>query len=592
VWSARLVYGPVARIEVVVVRKSVPTLSDEQVSEMLRLVEGSDGVELKLTVPDSDQRSAVAALDMDVLDAQVRQVAFFDTPELTLNDHGVVVRARRVQGKPGDSIVKLRPIVPDDIPATVRESPSFGIEVDAMPGGFVCSGSMKAKVDPAKAKEAFTGRRPIAKLFTKEQRDFYADHAPDGIALDDLSMLGPISIMKLKFTPGDFGRRLVAELWFYPDGSRILELSTKCGTDEAFEVAAETRSFLEGRGVDLAGEQQTKTKTALDFFAAELSAAARPQEDAMTETVSTGAEPDRRRRVIDELRVMPGTPANLEGRATRWAGGDDFAELSADELDTTAKAVRAEGIEQLKEAQELLWASDTHSLLLVFQAMDAAGKDSTIEHVMSGVNPQGVQVVSFRSPSSEELDHHFLWRISKNAPERGRIGIFNRSQYEEVVALKVHPEWLEKQKLPPGDRGPGFWADRYEDLNAFERHLARNGTKIVKFFLHVSKAEQKRRFMARLDNPDKQWKFKAGDVAVRAHWDAYMQAYEDAITATSTEWAPWFVLPADNKHVMQAMTATIIVDAITSLGLEYPTVSDEDREDNARARKVLEAEAD
>ena len=310
----------------------------------------------------------------------------------------------------------------------------------------------------------------------------------------------------------------------------------------------------------------------------------------MTEIVSPEAGPDRRRRIIDELRVMPGTPANLEGRATRWAGGDDFADLSADELDVTAKAVRAEGIEQLKDAQELLWASDTHSLLVVFQAMDAAGKDSTIEHVMSGVNPQGVQVVSFKSPSSEELDHHFLWRISNNAPERGRIGIFNRSQYEEVVALKVHPEWLDKQKLPPGDRGPGFWADRYEDLNAFEQHLARNGTKVVKFFLHVSKAEQKRRFMARLDNPDKQWKFKAGDVAVRAHWDDYMQAYEDAITATSTAWAPWYVLPADNKHVMQAMTATIIVDTITSLGLEYPTVSDKDREDNAKARQVLEAE--
>jgi len=312
----------------------------------------------------------------------------------------------------------------------------------------------------------------------------------------------------------------------------------------------------------------------------------------MTEIVGPEAATDRRRRIVDELRVVPGTPADLEGRATRWAGGDDVAELSADELDATAKAVRAEGIERLKAAQELLWASDTYALLVVFQAMDAAGKDSTIEHVMSGVNPQGVQVVSFKSPSSEELDHHFLWRISNHAPERGRIGIFNRSHYEEVVALKVHPEWLDGQKLPPGDRGPGFWADRYEDLNAFERHLARNGTKVIKFFLHVSKAEQKRRFIARLDNPDKQWKFRAGDVAVRAHWDAYMQAYEDAITATSTDWAPWYVLPADDKHVMQAMAATIIVDAITSLGLEYPTVSDEDREDNVRARRALEAEPD
>ena len=224
--------------------------------------------------------------------------------------------------------------------------------------------------------------------------------------------------------------------------------------------------------------------------------------------------------------------------------------------------------------------------------MDAAGKDSTIEHVMSGVNPQGVQVVGFRKPSSEELDHSFLWRISKAAPERGRIGIFNRSHYEEVLALKVHPEWLEAQKLPAGDRGPDFWNDRYEDLNAFERHLDRNGTKVIKFFLHVSKAEQKRRFMARLDNPDKVWKFKAGDVAVRVEWDAYMQAYEDAISATSTEWAPWYVLPADNKHVMQAMTAAIIVDAITSFDLQWPTVTDQDREDNAKARRQLEEEPD
>jgi PPK2 family polyphosphate:nucleotide phosphotransferase len=312
----------------------------------------------------------------------------------------------------------------------------------------------------------------------------------------------------------------------------------------------------------------------------------------MAEIISPEARTERRREVVEPMRVVPGTPANLTGRATLWTGSGDFAHLSADELDSTAKALLTEGIKELSDAQELLWASDTYALLLVFQAMDAAGKDSTIEHVMSGVNPQGVQVVSFKQPSSEELDHHFLWRISHNAPERGRIGIFNRSQYEEVLALKVHPEWLEKQKLPPGDRGPEFWADRYEDLNNFELHLARNGTKVIKFFLHVSKAEQKRRFIARLDNADKQWKFKAGDVAVRAHWDEYMQAYEDAISATSTEWAPWYVLPADNKHVMQAMTAAIIVDAIASLGLEYPTVSDKDRAENAKARQVLEAEPD
>jgi len=186
----------------------------------------------------------------------------------------VVVRARRVKGKPGDSVVKLRPIVPSDIPAKVRKSSGFGIEVDAMPGGFVCSGSMKAELDPVMVKEAFAGRRRIAKLFTKEQRGFYTDHAPEGIVLDDLSLLGPINVMKLKFTPGEFARRLVAELWFYPDGSRILELSTKCAPTEAFDVAAHAKAFLAGRGVDLAGEQQTKTKTALDFFAAELQAGA------------------------------------------------------------------------------------------------------------------------------------------------------------------------------------------------------------------------------------------------------------------------------------------------------------------------------
>lgn len=306
----------------------------------------------------------------------------------------------------------------------------------------------------------------------------------------------------------------------------------------------------------------------------------------------TGAAVNTRERITDELRVEPGTKANLAGRDTRWTGGDEYDQLSADELDTTAKAVLAQGIERLTEAQELLWASDAYALLVVFQAMDAAGKDSTIKHVMSGVNPQGVQVVSFKQPSSEELDHTFLWRTAKAVPERGRIGIFNRSHYEEVVALRVHPEWLDRQRLPAGDRGPDFWAARYDDLNAFERHLDRNGTKIVKFFLHVSKAEQKRRFLARLDNPDKLWKFSAGDVTVRAHWDEYMQAYEDAITATSTDWAPWYVLPADHKRVMQAMAAAIVVDTIQALDLHWPTVSDAQREANENARRELEAESE
>src|SRR5262245_56423634 len=249
-----------------------PTLSSEQITDVLPLIKGADSVELKLTVPDSDRRSAMAALGIDALDAQMRQVMFFDTPELSLNQCGVVVRARRIQNGLGDTVVKLRPVVPAELPGRIRKSPSFGVEVDAMPGGFVCSGSMKAEVDPLRAKETFAGVRPIAKLFSKEQRAFYEEHAPEGLEMNSLCRLGPINVLKLKFIPEEFGRKLVAELWFYPDGSRILELSTKCAPSEAFEVAAQTKAFLAGRGIDLAGEQQTKTKTALEFFASEVQA--------------------------------------------------------------------------------------------------------------------------------------------------------------------------------------------------------------------------------------------------------------------------------------------------------------------------------
>jgi len=300
----------------------------------------------------------------------------------------------------------------------------------------------------------------------------------------------------------------------------------------------------------------------------------------------------RRERIRKMLLVEPGTPAGLAQRDPAWKGGDEFGQLSEKKLKSTAREILETGVEELSDAQELLWASDTYALLIVFQALDAAGKDSTIEHVMSGVNPQGVQVVSFGKPSSEELDHDFLWRINNALPERGRIGIFNRSHYEEVVALRVHSEWLEGQKLPPGPRGARFWKGRFEDINAFERHLDRSGTKIVKFFLHVSKAEQKRRFMARLDTPGKEWKFKAADVAERAFWDQNMQAFEDAITTTSTAWAPWYVIPADSKSVMQAMVAQILVETINALGLSWPEVSEKDRAEHAEARKVLEAEKD
>ncbi len=300
----------------------------------------------------------------------------------------------------------------------------------------------------------------------------------------------------------------------------------------------------------------------------------------------------RRERILEMLLVEPGTPAGLTTRDPAWKGGDEYEQLSEKKLKSAAKEIIQKGVKELSNAQELLWASDTYALLVVFQALDAAGKDSTIEHVMSGVNPQGVQVVSFRQPSPEELDHDFLWRISRALPERGRIGIFNRSHYEEVVALKVHPEWLEGQRLPPGTRGKPFWKGRYDDINAFERHLDRSGTKIVKFFLNVSKAEQKRRFMARLDTPGKEWKFKASDVAERAHWDEYIQAFEDAITATSTTWAPWYVIPADHKPVMQAIVARVLVETIQGLGLSWPEVSEKDRTANAEARKLLEAEKD
>jgi PPK2 family polyphosphate:nucleotide phosphotransferase len=297
-----------------------------------------------------------------------------------------------------------------------------------------------------------------------------------------------------------------------------------------------------------------------------------------------------RERILEQLVVKPGESAALAKRDPGWTGGADFERLSHDELHAEAKAVLARGVEELSEAQELLWASDTRAVLVVFQAMDAAGKDSAIEHVMSGVNPQGVQVVSFKKPSDEELDHAFLWRISKAAPERGRIGIFNRSHYEEVVALRVHPEWLDKQRLPASERDSQFWQDRYDDINAFEHHLDRNGTTVVKFFLHVSKAEQKRRFLARLDRPHKEWKFNAADVAERARWDEYMIAYDAAMTATSTPWAPWYVIPADYKWLTQAFVVRTLVETIHGLDLSWPEVSAAEHEANLEARRKLEAE--
>ena len=244
-------------------------LSQEQIAEMLDLIKDSDSVELKLTVPEHDQRSAVVALGMDPLDAQIRQVFFFETPDLALDKLGVVVRGRRVQGKGDDSVVKLRPVVPSELPAEVRQQAGFRVEVDALPGGFVCSGTLKRTLDAGEVRKTVAGERPVRKLFSKQQRAYFAEHAP-GIELDDLKILGPIFVLKLRFTPEELGRRLVAEMWIYPDGSRVLELSTRTATNEAFQVAAEARAYLAGQGIDLSGEQETKTKKALEYFAGAL----------------------------------------------------------------------------------------------------------------------------------------------------------------------------------------------------------------------------------------------------------------------------------------------------------------------------------
>lgn len=249
-------------------------LTGEDLERLLALMKRAGSVELKLTVPESDHRSTVVALGLDPLEAQIRQVFFFDTPDLALDRHGLVVRARRVQGRAADTVVKLRPVVPDELPADVRRSKSVGVEVDAMPGGYVCSAAMKRKLANDEVREAVTGRTPLRKLLSKEQRGFFAAHAPAGVELDVLSVLGPIFVLKLAFRPEGTGRRYVAELWLYPDFSRILELSTKCAPAEAFQVAAEGRAFLEARGVSLSGEQQTKTRTALEFFASALEASA------------------------------------------------------------------------------------------------------------------------------------------------------------------------------------------------------------------------------------------------------------------------------------------------------------------------------
>ena len=296
-----------------------------------------------------------------------------------------------------------------------------------------------------------------------------------------------------------------------------------------------------------------------------------------------------RKEIIDLFRVPPGKKMRLKDYNPGWKQSKDFEDFGKDALKARAKETLEHNLADLAEAQNLLYADDRYSVLIVLQAMDAAGKDGTIKHVMSGVNPQGCQVFSFKKPSAEELDHNFLWRYMKSLPERGRIGIFNRSYYEDVLVVKVHPELLGRQ-VTREKVGKKFWEHRYEDINAFERHLVRNGTLILKFFLNVSKDEQKRRFLERLERPEKNWKFSPSDLAERGYWDDYMSAYEDALSATSTEAVPWYVIPADYKWVTRAVVADIVTNSIRDMDLKYPDVSPEQRSLLAKAKVKLEAE--
>jgi PPK2 family polyphosphate:nucleotide phosphotransferase len=295
--------------------------------------------------------------------------------------------------------------------------------------------------------------------------------------------------------------------------------------------------------------------------------------------------------IIDMFRIASDGKVRLKDHNPGWKQSVEFEDFGKEALKERAQQVLNQNLADLAEAQNLLYADDRYAVLIILQAMDAAGKDGTIKHVMSGVNPQGCQVFSFKKPSAEELDHNFLWRYMKRLPERGRIGIFNRSYYEDVLVVKVHPELIGRH-LPRKKDKPGkkFWAQRYDDINAFERHLVRNGTVILKFFLNVSKEEQKARFMERLSRPEKNWKFSTADLAERDHWDAYMDAYQDALRATSTKWAPWYVIPADYKWVARALVADIVTTAIRSLELKYPEVTEEQMKLLSVARAKLAAE--
>jgi PPK2 family polyphosphate:nucleotide phosphotransferase len=282
---------------------------------------------------------------------------------------------------------------------------------------------------------------------------------------------------------------------------------------------------------------------------------------------------------IDRFRVRPGDRRAIKRQAPDFNGHFKNKDAALEHL--------RQGLKRLEELQELLYAHDRYALLLIFQGMDAAGKDHVIKHVMSGVDPQGTQVHSFKQPSVEELDHDFLWRTTKALPERGRIGIFNRSYYEEVLVVRVHPALLDVQKLPAKCITRHIWDERFEDIRACERHLWRNGTIIRKFFLNVSRGEQRRRFLERIDDPSKNWKFSSGDLVEREQWKAYHSAYADALAATSRHHAPWYVVPADHKWFAQAVVSDVVVDALEQLDLSNPTLTAEKRRDLAKARRQL-----
>jgi PPK2 family polyphosphate:nucleotide phosphotransferase len=288
-------------------------------------------------------------------------------------------------------------------------------------------------------------------------------------------------------------------------------------------------------------------------------------------------------RLDENMLVKPGTKVKLDKYDTKYTSVYKNKEEAEEKLE--------KDIIRLSDLQDKLYAQDKYSLLIIFQAMDAAGKDGTIKHVMSGINPQGCDVASFKSPSMEELMHDYLWRINRVLPRRGMIKIFNRSHYEEVLVTRVHPEYVLSQNLPGiksvDDIGNKFWEKRYKDINNFEKHLDENGTKVIKFFLHISKDEQKTRFLKRIDHPEKNWKFSAADVAERKYWDKYMKAYEDAITETSTDHAPWYIIPADNKWFMRSAVGDIIAGILEQLDLAYPKLSKDKLSDLKAAKELL-----